>query len=197
MVELFNGNGKDYLGVLQIINKKTAQVSIQSVSINNRLPTLQIGLIQSLVKGEKMDWIIQKAVELGVTEIQPIETRFSVVKLNDEKKLKRHQHWQQVAIAACEQSGRALLPVIHPIRVFEEVEDLMLGCCFFHHLATVHWSQHFSQQTQWLAIGPEGGFSDQEVETASANGAKICKLSNNVLKSETAAIAALSVCLLN
>ena len=112
-VQLFDGSGKEYRGELSSVTKKTVQVNVQECLDGLPESSLHIHLGQGLSRGERMDWAIQKATELGVAEITPLFTERCEVRLNDERAQKRLEHWQQIAISACEQCGRSKVPVIH------------------------------------------------------------------------------------
>ena len=113
-VQLFDGSGQEYRGELTGVTKKTVQVSLQECLEGLPESSLPIHLGQGLSRGERMDWAIQKATELGVAEITPLFTERCEVRLNDERAQKRLEHWQHIAISACEQCGRPKVPVIHP-----------------------------------------------------------------------------------
>lgn len=111
---LFNGQGQAWQAQLENTDKRKATASIINALTNNVESPLAIHLGLGISKGERMDYAIQKAVELGVTEITPLFTRYSMVKLDDKRRDKRHQHWQGIIIGACEQCGRNQLPILHP-----------------------------------------------------------------------------------
>jgi 16S rRNA (uracil1498-N3)-methyltransferase len=140
-----------------------------------------------------MDWAIQKATELGVTQITPIVSERCEVRLNDERADKRLAHWRQIAISACEQCGRSVLPVIHPpmsLRDWLPVEaDLKLVL----HPVAAPLTSHARPQTLAFLIGPEGGLSESEVEQAANQGFQPARLGPRVLRTETAPVVALSV----
>jgi 16S rRNA (uracil1498-N3)-methyltransferase len=154
-------------------------------------------LAQALSSSEKMDWIIQKATELGVTEFQPLATERSVAKLSSERAEKRIEHWQQVAIAACEQCGRNVLPKIHApldimvwlqqIRATPDTKFILLP----QGAATL--SSHVQPPSNVvLLIGAEGGFAQAESESALLCGFTPIRMGTRVLRTETAAIAGLA-----
>ncbi|PIX05537.1 MAG: 16S rRNA (uracil(1498)-N(3))-methyltransferase, partial [Gallionellales bacterium CG_4_8_14_3_um_filter_54_18] len=113
-VQLFDGEGHECHGVIDDLSGKQIVIGdIRQVAAGRESP-LPVLLAQALSSSEKMDWVIQKATELGVVEIQPLATERSIARLSAERAQKRTEHWQQVIIAACEQCGRNVLPVIHP-----------------------------------------------------------------------------------
>jgi 16S rRNA (uracil1498-N3)-methyltransferase len=144
-----------------------------------------------------MDWVIQKATELGVTEIQPLSTERSVAKLSSERAVKCTEHWQQVAISACEQCGRNVLPVIHPpqdIMTWLQQMRSSIDSKFIllPNVATSLQSQPKPQGKALLLIGAEGGFSQAESDSALLCGFTPVRLGGRVLRTETAAVAGLA-----
>lgn len=119
-VQLFDGSGREYLGELVEVGKKNVRVELREQFAGQPDSPLRIHLGQGLSRGERMDWAIQKATELGVAEITPIVSERCEVRLKDERADKRLQHWRQVAISACEQCGRSSLPLIHPPLALED-----------------------------------------------------------------------------
>jgi 16S rRNA (uracil1498-N3)-methyltransferase len=155
---------------------------------------LQIHLGQGLSRGERMDWAIQKATELGVTEITPIFSDRCEVRLKDERADKRLLHWRQVAISACEQCGRSRVPVIHPpvlLAVWLKQTEAELKLVL--HPVAEPLVSHAKPATLAFLIGPEGGLSDAEVEQAKDNGFHAARLGPRVLRTETAPVVALAV----
>jgi len=140
-----------------------------------------------------MDWAIQKATELGVSEITPLSSERCEVRLNDERADKRLAHWRQIAISACEQCGRSVLPIIHSpvaLRDWLAVEaDLKLVL----HPVAEPLASHAKPQSLAFLIGPEGGLSQSEVEQAAGQGFLPARLGPRVLRTETAPVVALSV----
>jgi 16S rRNA (uracil1498-N3)-methyltransferase len=154
-------------------------------------------LAQALSSSEKMDWVIQKATELGVTAIQPLATERSVAKLSTERAEKRLKHWQQVAISACEQCGRNVLPIIHPpldimawLRNMQNNADTKL-ILLPKNAAPLH-TQPKPQGSVTIMIGAEGGFSQAESDNALSCGFTPIRLGSRILRTETAAIVGLS-----
>lgn len=195
---LFNGDGFDYQGVLSKVSKRDAQVHIdQQVKVDTE-PTRKIILVQAIAKGERMDWIMQKASELGVHSIQPVYTERSMVKHQEGRLPKKLTHWRSIIISACEQCGRAFIPTIEPpIKLFdlqlpEQYTRIVL------HPPPLGVSQNLlnvaGEQTEIaLTIGPEGGFSDTEIEYLLAQQYMAVQLGTRILRTETAGMAALSL----
>jgi len=196
-VEVFDGLGNERHGVIvEISGKHVALGDIVEIEAN-RESLLHIVLAQSLTSSEKMDWIIQKATELGVAEIQPLATERSVARLTPERATKRIEHWQQVAISACEQCGRNLLPQINaPLDMMlwlqhvraSQITKLVLSP----EGATPLSSQSKPQDKVALLIGAEGGFSQAENIAALQCGFTAIRMGTRVLRTETAAIAGLA-----
>lgn len=143
-----------------------------------------------------MDFALQKAVELGVTEVTPVITEFCNVKLNEERWAKKHEQWLKVMIAACEQSQRNRLPTLHQPVVFSRFigqqynkKKLILAPGSQHYLSSVVRSE----SGYLLLIGPEGGFSDQEIYTAEQVGYTSVNMGPRILRTETAALASIAV----
>jgi len=192
-VQLFDVSGSEFRGELLEVGKKSVAVELHERLTGMPESPLQIHLGQGLSRGERMDWAIQKATELGVTQITPIVSERCEVRLNDERADKRLAHWRQIAISACEQCGRSVLPVIPPpmsLRDWLPVEaDLKLVL----HPVAAPLTSHARPQTLAFLIGPEGGLSESEVEQAANQGFQPARLGPRVLRTETAPVVALSV----
>lgn len=193
---VFNGEGGEYDATIIEVTKKTALIRTTTFRDDDAESPLRITLAQGLAKGEKMDWIVQKATELGVNEIQPLFTRYSDVKLNDERAEKRRQHWQEIAISACEQCGRNRVPAIHsPISISDWLTSLDQPQpdekrIVFQPQQSVNTSSA-SVSSARLLIGPEGGFHDDELKHAGSLGFKFRSMGPRILRSETAAVTAM------
>lgn len=194
---LFNGAGGEYTATLRVVERRSARVEIKSFDPREAEPSHALTLAQALPEGTKMDWIIEKAVELGATAIQPLQAARSVVRLTDERAARRLAHWQGVAIAAAEQCGRNRLPAIaQPLNFMEWVaqQDLhprvLLSPRAGQSLSD--WARHHPPQALTIMIGPEGGFSDAEEQAALAHGALCLSLGRRVLRTETAGLAVLA-----
>lgn len=194
---LFNGEGGEYKAVISHIDKKGVEVEVQSFADREVESPLNIILAQGIARGEKMDFIVQKAVELGVSTIVPLITERCNVRLDNEREEKRLNHWQSVAISACEQSGRNRIPnVMAPLTYKEWLPQAKADRAF---VLSPHVEEKLSLAplskgaSVILLIGPEGGLSDQEVSAAIQHGFSGLNLGPRVLRTETAPIAALAV----
>ncbi|HKM38619.1 MAG TPA: 16S rRNA (uracil(1498)-N(3))-methyltransferase [Thiopseudomonas sp.] len=193
-VQLFDGSGQEYIGELTSVTKKAVQVDLRECLDGLPESSLRIHLGQGLSRGERMDWAIQKATELGVAEITPLFTERCEVRLNDERMQKRLEHWQQIAISACEQCGRSKVPVIHvPQSVKDWQATVQADLKLVLHPVAQPLTEHTAPRTLAFLIGPEGGLSDAEVAQAAEYGFQPARLGPRVLRTETAPIVALSV----
>jgi 16S rRNA (uracil1498-N3)-methyltransferase len=196
-VLLFNGEGGQVRARLREIGKRRASADVVAFeAIDVELP-YPVTLAQGLPEGTKMDWIVEKAVELGVAAIQPLAAARSVVKLSGERAEKRQAHWEGVIVAASEQSGRNRLARLAPLQDFgryiaqpAEGPRILLSPRATQSLAA--WARATKPQALTLLIGPEGGFSAAEEEAALAHGALALGMGPRVLRTETAGLAALA-----
>ena len=196
-IVLFNGDGNDYACAITSIKKTEALVIVKSfVPMANESP-LNITLLQGISSGDRMDYTIQKAVELGVTTIVPIVTTRSVVKLSNERTEKRLAHWQNVVYAACEQSGRAFVPqVAAPISLSAWLANsphsnstrILLNPIGALRLATLPKPTGNIE----LLIGAEGGLSQTEIDAALSQDFQSVILGARILRTETAALVAIA-----
>ena len=194
---LFNGDGAEYLARLDSVDKRRASASILAqVARDVELP-YQVTLAQALPEASKMDWIIEKAVELGAAAIQPLAAQRCVVRLSAERAEKKLAHWQGVIVAASEQSGRNRLARLAPVDDFHAwiaQDDLhkriLLSPRGEQSLAA--WARHQPPQALALMVGPEGGFTPQEEDAAVARGALFLSMGPRILRTETAGLAALA-----
>ncbi|HEY1070752.1 MAG TPA: 16S rRNA (uracil(1498)-N(3))-methyltransferase [Thermomonas sp.] len=192
---LFNGDGHDYDARLLAAGKREARAEILATrTVENESP-LRITLLQGIARGEKMDWILQKATELGVARIVPVDSERSEVKLDAARAEKRLSHWREVVVSACEQSGRAVVPEVLPPQplargaALREGRGFVLDPVAAHTLASL---QGNPLGACTLAIGPEGGWSPRDHEQLQAAGYEGLRLGPRVLRTETAGIAAIS-----
>ena len=205
---LFNGDGYDYGCEVLFIKKNTVTAKVKTLNrVDNESP-LKVTLAQAISSGDRMDFTIQKAVEMGVTAIQPIASQRSVVKLTRERADKRREHWQNVVISACEQSGRAIIPEVFPPLSLanwlgtltpspqrgegsgEGKAPLKLSLS-----PTATQTLHdLSKPTGevCLLIGAEGGLTPEEVDLAASQNFIAVRLGKRILRTETAALAALA-----
>lgn len=194
-ITLFNGTGNDFDATLQEIGKRHAQCHITAQRQPENESRLQITLIQAISSGERMDFTLQKSVELGVRAICPIISERCVVRLSGERADKRVQRWQDIAIAACEQSGRSIVPTVLPIVSFSDYLRQMppeLHLMMSLRRATTLRDIAPAPQTLRLMIGPEGGWTPAEEQAALAAGVQTITLGKRVLRTETASLAALA-----
>lgn len=196
-ITLFNGEGGEYEAVIEQITKKFIQVAVAKFSSRDAESPINITLAQGLARGEKMDLIVQKAVELGVKHIVPLITERCNVKLDGSREEKRVQHWQSVAISACEQSGRNFVPSVSaPITLQNWLPQAKADKCF---VLSPHVANKLPEEKLKpganiiLLIGPEGGLSDVEVDAAIKSGFLPLNLGPRVLRTETAPLAAIAM----
>ena len=193
-VQLFDGSGQEYLGELIEMGKKNVRVELREAFTGLAESPLRIHLGQGLSRGERMDWAIQKATELGASEITPIISERCEVRLKDERADKRMAHWRQVAISACEQCGRSVLPVIHPpLELAAWLQQVEADLKLVLHPVAEPWAGHVPPRSLAFLIGPEGGLSDAEVDQAKGADFHAARLGPRVLRTETAPVVALSV----
>ncbi len=191
-ITLFNGDGTNYLARVDKV-KKYCEVDIVSSEKNQSESKLNITLAQGVAKGEKMDFLIQKAVELGVTSIVPIMSERCVVKLNGERLAKRHKHWERVIIGASEQSGRSVIPDLAKSISFNEFVNLNINNgLILHHRAELPLIDIEPLSEVVIIIGPEGGFTSAEIDHALKSNCRIVSLGPRILRTETASIAAIA-----
>lgn len=194
-ITLFNGIGNDFDATLQEIGKRHAQCHITAQRQPENESRLQITLIQAISSGERMDFTLQKSVELGVRAICPIISERCVVRLSGERADKRVQRWQDIVIAACEQSGRSIVPTVLPIVSFSDYLRQMppeLHLMMSLRRATTLRDIAPAPQSLRLMIGPEGGWTPAEEQAALAAGVQTITLGKRVLRTETAAMAAMA-----
>lgn len=194
---LFNGDGHDYPACLASASGREVVARIESRQAVATESPLDITLAQALARGEKMDWIVQKATELGVAAIVPLVTERSEVKLDEERAAKRLEHWRAVAIAACEQSGRAIVPALHvpqPLATWLANFDAEPGALrlVLHPGAACAPRALQPAQHAVIAIGPEGGFGDGDLAALHAAGFANLSLGPRILRTETAGLAAMA-----
>jgi 16S rRNA (uracil1498-N3)-methyltransferase len=193
---LFNGDGHDYDARIVAAGKRDAEVEILAArAIGNESP-LRLVLLQALARGEKMDWILQKATELGVVAIVPVTSERSEIRLDGERADKRIAHWRSVVVSACEQSGRATVPAVAaPASLAQAMAGLPASARRL--LLDPQASQGMRKLDLAagglvLAIGPEGGWSARDLATLRGTGFEGLRLGPRVLRTETAGIAAVA-----
>jgi 16S rRNA (uracil1498-N3)-methyltransferase len=198
-VVLFDGRGGEFEARITRIDRGEVSVKTGAHLDIERESGLNIQLVQGLSSGDRMDITLQKAVELGVAAIQPVATQRSVVKLKDERAQRRMEHWQNLVISACEQCGRNRVPEVLPLLdlpdwlaqfnalVPDDEARLLLSPA-----ATVPLKELVPPARMMLLIGPEGGLSAAETQLAQSRGFRPVRLGPRILRTETAALAALS-----
>lgn len=193
-VQLFDGSGLEYVGELVEVGKKSVQVEMREQFAGLAESPLRIHLGQGLSRGERMDWAIQKATELGVAAITPIVSARCEVRLKDERADKRLAHWRQIAISACEQCGRSVLPTIHaPLDLTDWLAQTEAELKLVLHPVAEPLTSHARPASLAFLIGPEGGLSEAEVAAAQRAGYLAARLGPRVLRTETAPVVALGV----
>ena len=193
---LFDGRGAEYPASIVNIDRKTVQVAIAAAHVVDRESPLAIHLGIAISKGERMDWVIQKATELGVARITPLQSERVEVRLRGEREEKKAAHWQAVAIAACEQCGRNRIPAIDaPQALAVWLADVEADAHFVLHHRSEHALSAYATPPHSVAllIGPEGGLSDAEIALAEAQNFAPLRLGPRVLRTETAPLAALGI----
>lgn len=194
---VFNGEGGEYHGIISRIDKKNVEVSLQQFVAREAESSIEICLAQGIARGEKMDFIVQKAVELGVTKIIPLLTERCNVRLDSAREEKRLAHWQAVIISACEQSGRNRLPeIVAPVTLKEWLMQAKADRKFVlspHVNTRLTSAETAAVASAALLIGPEGGLGEQEVEAACEHGFLPLNLGPRVLRTETATVAAITL----
>ena len=194
---LFNGDGNDYEASIVAIGKREVMVRIASRQMPNNESPLSLTLAQGVARGDKMDLIVQKATELGVVRIVPLLTERSEVKLDAARAEKRLAHWRAVAASACEQSGRARLPVVAaalPLSAWLDslVEDGALRLALLPEATRASRELRFSGSGGVLVVGPEGGLGERDTAALRAAGFDGLRLGPRILRTETAGLAALA-----
>ncbi|MFC6670293.1 16S rRNA (uracil(1498)-N(3))-methyltransferase [Marinobacterium aestuariivivens] len=194
-VLLFNGDGREYDAVLVEVEKRRVLAQIDDARESGREPVLPVHIGQCLSRGERMDYAVQKATEMGMMQMTPLFSERCEVRLNSERQDKRVRHWQQVAISACEQSLRCSVPEIAepaPLQDWVRTVDADLKLVLHHHSA-VPLGTLPRPDSVALLIGPEGGLSETEVEMAVAAGFQPVRFGPRVLRTETAPVAAQAI----
>ena len=191
---LFDGSGGEYPATIQSVDKKSVSVSTAELHDHSVESALRVELGIAVSRGERMDWVVQKATELGVHAITPLFTERTEVKLKGDRAAKKLRHWQQVAISACEQCGRNRLPLIKEFAAIGEwLSDTEAQRKFVLHHRNNARADGDAPESVALLIGPEGGLSEGEIEAAQAQGFEALQLGPRVLRTETAPLAALAI----
>ena len=197
-VTLFNGEGPEWPATISQISKSTVVLKLGDGIEANTESTLKIHLVQCISRGDRMDFVVQKATELGVKRITPVLSEYGVVKLDNARAEKKRVHWQKIAASACEQSGRTRPPLIDtPITLKNwfgnKPASVDAELILTPGAATPLASIATPETKVCILIGPEGGFSDTEYKDAAVSGFEAVSLGPRVLRTESAAIATLAV----
>jgi 16S rRNA (uracil1498-N3)-methyltransferase len=197
-ITLFNGEGGEYRARITEISKQKIAAYVEEYLPIETESSISICLAQGIARGEKMDMIIQKAVELGVTHIVPLHTERSHLKLDQSREEKRLSHWRGVVISACEQSGRNRLPQLSSpmtLKTYLANSTVEAKCVLSPHASSPFTIQYWSKYCQSFSvlIGPEGGLSEEEVSLAKEAGYFAFQLGPRILRTETAPLSVLSI----
>lgn len=195
-IVLFNGNGKSYPALPEVLEKRRASVRILREEATDNESPLNITLVQAVSAAERMDFTLQKSVELGVTEIRPVISERCVVRLSGERAEKRVARWQEIVVSACEQSGRNIVPKVLPLTTYaqalqqlpQETTKLLMSLNRAQKLSDV---QPQSGKVVFM-VGPEGGWTEKEEQQAFDAGFQSVTLGKRVLRTETASLAAIA-----
>lgn len=197
-IELFNGEGGRYCATLTNVSKKQVTAEVKVFMPEEVELPFTLCLAQALPEGTKMDWIIEKAIELGASHIQPLAAQRSVVKLSAERAEKKMQHWRGIIQSATEQCGRnrlAHLADVIDVQKWLAQQDLHKRILLSPRadVSLSNWARHQPPQSCTIMIGPEGGFTEMEEQLAIKQGALMLSIGPRVLRTETAGLAAISV----
>ncbi len=193
-VLLFSGDGNGYEAEVQNADTRACEVHVGAATEHDPPPRLRLHLAQALIKGERFDFVMQKATELGVTDIWPLETERTEVHIEGPRVIRRETHWQRILESAAEQCGRLRLPILHAPLTLPALFQASLGArILLLDPGAPPLSGAAPLTDTLLLVGPEGGFSDAERTSAQANGALSIGLGRFILRADTAPLAALAV----
>ncbi|HEZ6987901.1 TPA: 16S rRNA (uracil(1498)-N(3))-methyltransferase [Neisseria meningitidis] len=195
-ITLFDGKGKAHAARLTVLEKRRAEAEILHEDTTDNESPLNITLIQSISSGDRMDFTLQKSVELGITAIQPVISERCIVRLDGERAAKRLARWQEIVISACEQSGRNTVPPVLPIIGYREALDKMPSEST-KLIMSINRARKLGDIRQpsgaiVFMVGPEGGWTEQEEQQAFEAGFQAVTLGKRILRTETAPLAALA-----
>jgi len=192
---LFNGNGGEYPATISSLTKKSVHLVTGDHNPRELESPLQLHLGIAISRGDRMDWVIQKATELGVASISPLTTERTEVKLKGDREANKLQHWKQITISACEQCGRNRLPRLHPLQKASDWLPTVSADRKFvlHHRDTSVGKSNNKPESVAILIGPEGGLSPDEIVAAESSGFEALTLGPRVLRTETAPLAAIAI----
>ena len=199
-VSVFDGSGREYEGTIVEEGPFSVSILVQTIFSSEKESTLEITLAQSLLKGEKMDYLVRKATELGVKRIVPFISSRSVPLLEKSKRLERRRRWEKIAIEASKQCGRGVLPKIDPLKDYPQILETVP----MESLKLILWEKGGEKLKEILKkskresriffiVGPEGGLSEEEVEEAKKGGFVPVTLGERILRSETASLCLVSI----
>lgn len=193
-VELFNGDGNNY-GATIISTGKSAQLEIDTIEKNSTESPISITLVQALAKGTKLDLVIQKATELGVRRITPVSSERTVLQVDEKRAQKKAEHWNRIAQSAAAQCNRSIVPVIDPVSGLNNwlTEHDKEQSILIHPTASGTFKELKQTKTLNILVGPEGGFSDTELQLAADTGVRSIRCGPRVLRTETAGFAAIAI----
>lgn len=208
-IVLFNGDGREFTGAIEAVSGLRVSASITVARSVDRESPFQLTLVQCVPRGDRMDFIVQKATELGVLRIVPVLSQRSVVRLDETQAASKQTHWRAVAVSACEQCGRNRLPSVEPPQPLLSYLGAMAPRADTDRMLRLVLDPERARQTQreariidseapaasgaQIAIGPEGGFTPDELEAFDLSAFSRVRLGPRVLRTETAAIAAIAV----
>jgi 16S rRNA (uracil1498-N3)-methyltransferase len=191
--QLHQGMFGEFEATLAYVSKKSVAVAVGRFVERKTESPLAVELGACLIKNDRMDWLLQKATELGVTTITPLWSEYTDVKIPEDRLEKKMRHWQQVVINACEQSGRVVVPVVHmPQKIQAWITTVNAEQKIVLHPYVESSASSHSSESAALLVGPEGGFSEQEVEFAVEKNFNGMVLGPRILRAETAPLAALT-----
>jgi 16S rRNA (uracil1498-N3)-methyltransferase len=198
LVTLFNGEGGEYTASLTEIGRRNASAEVKAHTPREVELPFAVTLAQALPEGSKMDWIIEKAIELGVSGFQPLAAQRCVVRLSAERAEKKLDHWGGIIVSASEQCGRNRLAQLAPPQDYKHwitQQDLHRRIILTPRAeqSLADWARHQGPQAVTLVVGPEGGLSEQEEDLALRHGALPLAMGPRILRTETAALAAVSI----
>lgn len=202
-VTLFNGEGGEYRAAIERMGRSDVAVRVSAFVDREAESTPRVHLLVGAPANERMDWLVEKATELGAASIWPVLTERSVVRLSGDRADKKAAHWQSIAQAACEQSGRNRVPTVHPMKPLRELLPTLPPSAGVVHKRVLSLREAQVPNTPpaapeddiWLLNGPEGGLSATEEQFAIDQGFSPTSLGPRVLRAETAALAGLMRCL--
>ncbi|MRD46916.1 16S rRNA (uracil(1498)-N(3))-methyltransferase [Caenimonas koreensis] len=196
-ITLFDGEGGEYDAVVERMGRSDVRVQVGAHHAIEREAPRAVHLAAGMPANERMDWLVEKATELGVASIQPLLTQRTVLRLAGDRAAKKQAHWQAIAVAACEQCGRNRVPIVHPVAEFSRwviaPRDLPVNVVMSLAPGSTPLGAHARGADAVLALsGPEGGLSAAEESEALANGFAAITLGSRVLRAETASLALLA-----